>query len=68
MRERQFTNPLEPLTRIMSDAGTPGADGISDEVLAHMDRLVAAADEAYDRLQAQDTDAFLRQSRQLGGQ
>lgn len=68
MKERQYPNPLEPLTRIMPAAGTPGDDGITDEARAHMDRMVAAADDAYSRLQAHDTNEFLRQGRQLGGQ
>ena len=68
MNQRQHHNPLELLTPAISNAGSPGAEGILDETRAHMDRLVAAADDAYNRLQADETDEFLRQGRQLGGQ
>ena len=68
MKQRQHLNPLELLTPAISDTGSPGAKGISDEARAHMDRLVAAADDAYNRLQADETEEFLRQGRQLGGQ
>ena len=68
MTQRQHHNPVESLTRAISDAGAPGADEIMDEARANMDRLVAAADDAYERLQANETDEFLRQGRQLGGQ
>ena len=68
MKERQYPNPLEALTRIMPDAGAPGAEEVMDEARAHMDRMVAAADDAYNRLQAHDTNEFLRQGKQLGGQ
>ncbi len=68
MNERRHHNPLELLTPAISGAGSPGPEGTLDEARAHMDRLVAAADDAYNRLQADETDEFLRQSRQLGGQ
>ncbi len=68
MNQRQHHNPLDLLTSSISNAGSPGAEGILDETRAHMDRLVAAADDAYNRLQADETDEFLRQGRQLGGQ
>ena len=68
MRERQFTNPLDALSEAIPGAGTADGDGIMEAARAQMDRMVAAADDAYSRLQAHDTDEFLRQGRQLGGQ
>jgi len=68
MRERQYTNPLDALTEAISDGGSSDSDGVMEAARAQMDRMVAAADDAYNRLQSQDTDAFLRQGRQLGGQ
>ena len=68
MKQRQHHNPLELLTRAISDAGAPGAEEIMDEARANMDRLVAAADDAYERLHTNESNEFLRQGRQLGGQ
>lgn len=68
MRERQFTNPLDTLSEAISGSGTPDSDGVMEAARAQMERMVAAADDAYNRLQAHDTDEFLRQGRQLGGQ
>ena len=68
MRERQYTNPLDALSESISGSGTPDGDDVMEAARAQMDRMVAAADDAYNRLQAHDTDEFLRQSWQLGGQ
>ena len=68
MNQRQHHNPIPSLSQAISDAGAAGAEEIMSEARANMDRLVAAADDAYERLQAHETAEFLRQSRQLGGQ
>ncbi len=48
--------------------GPAGGEGSLDVLRAEGERLLAAADEVIDRVLSGDTEAFLRASRQHGGQ